>query len=136
MRLNLVSMLLRAGAPLESVAYNEVSDMTYSASWCVEKALAKRPYLLQDRHFIEARSLVIGITEDGSYKKWLRRPHRSVLRLRSLVSRGRATLKRRRSRRRAAGGSYAQAKHAIEFLVKLGDNGIAWSILSFWKETY
>ena len=59
----------------------------------------------------------------------------SLLRLRSLVSRGRATLKRRRSRRRAAGGSYAQAKHAIEFLVKLGDNGVVWNILSFWKET-
>ena len=134
MRLNLVSMLLRAGAPLASVAYNEVSDMTYSASWCVEKALAKRPYLLQDRHFIEARSLVIGITEDGSYKKWLRRPHRSVLRLRSLVSRSRATLRRRRSRRRAR-GSDAQAEHAITFLIKLGDNGVVWNILSFWKET-
>ena len=70
-----------------------------------------------------------------AYKKWLRRPHRSVLRLRSLVSRGRATLKRRRSRRRAAGGSDARAAHAIEFLVKLGDNGIVWNILPFWKET-
>ena len=112
----------------------QVSGITYSASWCVEKALARRPYLLQDRHFIEARSLVIGITEDGSYKKWLRRPHRSVLRLRSLVSRGRATLRRRRSRRRAR-GSDAQAEHAITFLIKLGDNGVVWNILSFWKET-
>ena len=133
MRLNLASMLLRAGAHLESIAYNEQSDISYSATWCVEKALAKNSYLLQDRHFIEARSLVIGITEAGSYKKWVRHPHRSVLRLRSLVSRGRATLRRRRSRRRAR-GSDAQAEHAIEFLVKLGDNGIVWNILSFWKE--
>ena len=136
MRLNLASMLLRAGAHVESIAYNhEQSDITYSASWCVAQALAKKSYLLQDRHFIEARTLVTGITEAGSYKKWLRRPHRSVLRLRSLISRGRATLKRRRSRRRAAGGSDARAAHAIEFLVKLGDNGIVWNILSFWKET-
>ena len=135
MRLNLASMLLRAGAHVESIAYNhEQSDITYSASWCVAQALAKKSYLLQDRHFIEARSLVIGITEDGSYKKWLRRPHRSVLRLRSLVSRGRATLRRRRSRRRAR-GSDAQAEHAITFLIKLGDNGVVWNILSFWKET-
>ena len=58
----------------------------------------------------------------------------SLLRLRSLVSRGRATLRRRRSRRRAR-GSDAQAEHAITFLIKLGDNGIVWNILSFWKET-
>ena len=134
MRLNLASMLLRAGAHVESIAYNhEQSDTAYSASWCVAQALAKKSYLLQDRHFIEARTLVTGITEAGSYKKWLRRPHCSVLHLRSLVSRGRATLKRRRSRRRAR-GSDAQVEHAIEFLVKLGDNGIVWNILSFWKE--
>ena len=36
MRLNLASMLLRAGAHVESIAYNhEQSDITYSASWCV-----------------------------------------------------------------------------------------------------
>ena len=26
-------------------------------------------------------------------------------------------------------------RRAIEFIVKIGDNGIAWKILSFWKET-
>jgi hypothetical protein len=81
----------------------------------------------------KAQTLVAGVTEAGSYKKWVRCPHRSVLRLRSLVSRGRATLKRRRSRRRARGRD-AQVEHAIEFLIKLGDNGIVWNILSFWKE--
>ena len=131
-----MTMLLRAGAHVESIV-KEVADSnkTYSASWCLAQVLLRHPELGRDEDFLKAQTLVAGVAEAGSYKKWLRRPHRSVLRLRSLVSRGRATLKRRRSRRRAAGGSYAQAKHAIEFLVKLGDNGVVWNILSFWKET-
>ena len=50
-----------------------------------------------------------------------------ILRLRSLVARGRATPKKWSPR--------GHDRRAIEFLVKIGDNGIAWKILSFWKET-
>ena len=50
-----------------------------------------------------------------------------VMRLRSLVARGRATPKKWSPR--------GHDRRAIEFLVKIGDNGIAWKILSFWKET-
>ena len=50
-----------------------------------------------------------------------------VMRLRSLVARGRATPKKWSPR--------GHDRRAIEFIVKIGDNGIAWKILSFWKET-
>jgi len=134
MRLNLASMLLRAGAHVESIAYNERNDISYSASWCLAQALLRHPELGQDEDFIEAQSLVAGVAEAGSYKKWVRRPHRSVLRLRSLYARGRARLARAPRRRLHCYGA-ARQDHAIEFLVKLGDNGIVWNILSFWKET-
>ena len=45
----------------------------------------------------------------------------------SLVARGRATPKKWSPR--------GHDRRAIEFIVKIGDNGIAWKILSFWKET-
>ena len=45
----------------------------------------------------------------------------------NVVARGRATPKKWSPR--------GQDRRAIEFIVKIGDNGIAWKILSFWKET-
>ena len=48
------------------------------------------PELAQEEYFIKARDFIVGIQEDGSFKRFVRRPHRAVLRLRSLVSRGRA----------------------------------------------
>jgi len=135
MRLNLASMLLRAGAHLESIVEEVAdSDKTHSASWCLAQALLKRPELGRDEYFIKAQTLVAGVTEAGSYKKWVRRPHRSVLHLRSLVARGRARLACAPRRRLRCYGA-ARQDYAIEFLVKLGDNGIVWNILSFWKET-
>ena len=135
MRLNLASMLLRAGAHLESIVEEvEDSDKTYSASWCLAQALLRHPELGQDEDFINAQNIVAGVAEAGSYKKWVRRPHRSVLHLRSLVARGRARLACAPRRRLRCYGA-ARQDHAIEFLVKLGDNGIVWNILSFWKET-
>ena len=89
--------------------------------------VADRPELAQDEYFIKARELIAGTQEDGSFKSFMRRPHRSILRLRSLVSRGRAAPKKWSPR--------GLDRRAIEFLVKLGDNGIVWNILSFWKET-
>ena len=77
--------------------------------------------------------IVAGVTEAGSYKKWVRRPHMKLLGLRSLYARGRARLARAPRRRLRCYGA-ARQDHAIEFLVKLGDNGIVWNILSFWKE--
>ena len=62
----------------------------------------------------------------------MRRPHRSILRLRWLVSRDRATLARApRGRLRCYGA--AREDYAIEFLVKCGEKGIVWNILSFWR---
>ena len=123
--LEIVTTLLRAGARLESVVEDELSGVTYSASWCLDQRLAERPELARDEYFIKARELIVGVQEDGSFKSAMRRPHRSILRLRSLFSRDRAVLKKWSPR--------GHDWHAIEFLVKQGDNGIVWNILSFWR---
>ena len=119
----IVTALLRAGASVDSIF--EDQGETYSASWCLNLALAYEPELAQDEHYMKTRELIVGVQEDGSFKRFVRRPHRSILRLRSLVSRGRAAPKKWSPR--------GLDRRAIEFLVKLGDNGILWNILSFWR---
>ena len=95
--------------------------------------VADRPELAQDEYFIKARELIAGTQEDGSFKSFMRRPHRSILRLRWLVSRDRATLARApRGRLRCYGA--AREDYAIEFLVNPDvPNDIIWNILSFWR---
>ena len=123
--LEIVTTLLRAGARLESVVEDELSGVTYSASWCLDQRLAERPELARDEDFIKTKELIVGIQEDGSFKSFMRRPHRAVLRLRSLVCRGRATLARMP---RGRLHSY------VEFLVNPDvPNEIVWNILSFWR---
>ena len=141
-RLDLIYMLLQAGARTESIVKPHASDETYSAAWCLEQGIARwrqRPYLYRwsleehvaDKHNIAIKVLIAGMRQDGSYKSYVRRPHRLVLRLRSLFPRGRAKLKKLRRRPR---GRDARADGAIAFIVKLGDNGIIWNVLSFWKD--
>ena len=69
------------------------------------------------------KDLIVDIQEGRSFKRAMRRPHRAVLRLRSLVCRGRATLARMPRGRQ---------DYAIEFLVNPDvPNEVCWNILSF-----
>ena len=69
----------------------------------------------------------------GRWTSYCRLPHKEVLRLRSLVSRGRA-LPVRKQRRRPR-GSDGRQDCVVTFLCKLGDNGVVWKILEFWRAT-
>ena len=122
----IVTALLRAGAKVESIFEDQASGETYSASWCLDQALAVGPELAQEEYFIKAREFIVGIQEDGSFKRFVRRPHRAVLRLRSLVSRGHATPKKWSPR--------GHDWHAIQFLVNPDvPKEVVWNILSFWR---
>ena len=114
----LVWSIFKDSASVEDSAF-------YSASECLEQALEENSELENDEHFIKARELIVGIQEDGSFKSFMRRPHREVLRLRWLVCRGRATPRR--------AFTFFASGQAIEFICKQGDNGIVWNILSFWR---
>ena len=124
--LEIVTALLRAGARLESIIEDQASGETHSALWCLYQAIAVGPDLTQDEYFTKARELILGVYEDGSFKRFVRRPHRAVLRLRSLFSRDRAALKKWSPR--------GHDWHAIEFLVNPNvPNEVVWNILSFWR---
>ena len=84
--------------------------------------------------FGAVRDLVASLRAAGSWKAHCRLAHKQVLRLRSLVARGRVKLPSR-TRRRSQRGRDARQKRALEFVVRQGDNGIVWHILSFWRAT-
>ena len=60
--------------------------------------------------------------------------HVEFARYLTLVARGRVKLPSR-TRRRSPRGREARQARALEFVVRQGDNGIVWHILSFWRET-
>ena len=80
------------------------------------------PALRDSDAFLQTKALIIGVRAAGSWKQYCRRDHKKILRLRSLVARGRA-------RERLA------TSRAMKFIVRQGDNGIVWTILSFWRAT-
>ena len=116
---DIVTILLRAGASLDS------SDSTQFEEHLnhIEGPSAE--------HVGAVRDLVASVRAAGSWKAHCRLARKQVLRLRSLVVRGRAKLPRTRRPR----GCDARQKRALEFVVRQGDNGIVWHILSFWRAT-
>ena len=47
-------------------------------------------YVRDDEEYIKCQELIAGVREHGSYKRYLRAPHREFLRFRSQLVRGRA----------------------------------------------
>ena len=83
---------------------------------------------------VAIRTLVTSVRTAGSWKAHCRLAHKQILRLRSLVARGRVKLPSR-TRRRSPRGRDVRQERALEFVVRLGDNGVVWNILSYWRET-
>ena len=109
-------MLLRAGASLDAVIDNDPADFILGD-------LNGRFSNLRDNDtFLQTKDMIIGVRAAGCWKQYCRRDHKQILRLRSLVARGRA-------RERLA------TSRAMKFIVRQGDNGIVWNILSYWRET-
>ena len=114
--IDVVTTLLRAGAPLDYKHRHDPSTRSF------EEHLNHIHRGLPDAaHDGAIRTLVASVRAAGSWKAHCRRPHKQILRLRSLVARG-------RTRERLA------TTRAIRFIVRQGDNGIVWNILSYWRE--
>ena len=114
--LRIVTMLLRAGASLDAVSDERTAETELRE---IEKV---NPDLRDNDAFVQTKALINGVRAAGSWKSYCRLPHKSVLRLRSLITRGRA-------RERLA------ATPAIKFILRRADNGVLWTILSFWQAT-
>ena len=84
-------------------------------------------------HSSAIEEIVASVRQHGSWKAHCRAGHRQILRIRSLVAHGRAKLPR--TRRRSPRGRDARQERALEFVLRQGDNGTVWNILSYWRET-
>ena len=119
--IDVVTTLLRAGASLD-ITHRIRGPRSF------EEHLNSHLNSIDVPYAGDVRTLVASVRAAGCWKAHCRLAHKQVLRLRSLVARGRVKLPRRcRTRGRDA--------RALEFVVRQGDNGIVWNILSFWRET-
>ena len=114
--LHIVTTLLRAGASLD---YEDQQGSIRSFEGHLNNIY--RDNMEQRVHVDPLFKLVASVRAAGSWKAHCRLPHKQILRLRSLVARG-------RTKERLA------TTRAIRFIVRQGDNGIVWTILSYWRE--
>ena len=111
--LAMITKLLRAGASLDACHGDETAEdvLRWSES--------HRPNLTGDEHWKRLRALVAGVRKYGTFKRYMRAPHRDVLAVRGLAQRGKLRTD----------------DPVLHFLARLGDNGVCWHILSFWRAT-
>ena len=123
-KLAMVCTLLRAGASLDNCAGDNSAEELVTAEEQY-KNLIKGNW-----HFAALKTVIKDVSAAGSWKKYCRRrgPHREILALRSLAMRGYITPYPKRHVRGA------DWKAAVAFVSCLGDNGVVWNILSFWRD--
>ena len=113
--LNIISDLLRFGSPL---------DATFSSPTAIRVFESINPSLAQNEHWVACRNLLAAVRAAGgtwiAYRKVQRK---SVLRMRSLIVRGRARPRRT-----------SDADPIIAPIFRL-PNELCWRVLQFWRAT-
>ena len=113
LRMGLVTRLLRAGASLDNCFRGgPIED-------CIRFVEENDGDRLQqnERAFHAAKAFIAEVrAAGGTWKKWLRAPHRDVIRLRSLLVRKQART----------------SDPVLAFVFGLGDNGVFWKLLEYW----
>ena len=99
--------LLRAGASLDRIT---------STGRPAEEVMRDHRGDVDEEDYIKCQELIAGVRAHGSYKRYLRAPHREFLRFRSLLVRGRA-----------------ETNELHEKIARLPD-GACWKVLSYWRE--
>ena len=118
-----VTAMMRAGASLDRVYKEQTFEDQISYRFSVGEE-GPDP----ESSWPKIRALAAGIRRHGSFKRYLREPHREVLALRGLAMRGHLAPRGTRRTRRTQ-----QWEAAVAFLARHGDNGVVWNILSFWR---
>ena len=106
--LEIMKLLLTAGASIDRCQGDR------SAEAAMQGFLSRRPHYANDESFTKCRELVAGVRAYGTYRAYVREPHRHFLRVRSLLVRGRAKTDSRR----------------LERIARL-PNGACWHVLSY-----
>ena len=110
--LEIVTLLLKGGASLDECKHGR------SAATVFDQARQTQNWA-DDENVLAVRDLIYGVRQHGSYKRYMRAPHRDVLACRGLAQRGKLATEHR----------------ALNFLAAQGDNGIVWTVLSYWRAT-
>ena len=128
-----VAALLRAGSELDDICVRAISGASYmSAENLLQQSMnfansipGANPSLIAvaNEKCVEVLRMITGVRAAGSWKAYIRRPLKDVCALRGLVTRGYL----------APPGGGSKYERAISFLVKQGDNGIVWKVLSYWR---
>ena len=116
---SIVAALLRAGALLNEAGlpFTSVNREYSTAEDFIQSRERLDSELKYNEHWIAIKALVAGVRKHGTYKRYMRAPHREVLAVRGLAQRGKL-----------------RTDHpALAFLAKQGDNGVVWHILSYWR---
>ena len=113
MRTTVITELLRAGVSLDACHGDNgaVEDVIHSAEYDMD--------LEENEDWLATKRLVAGVRKYGTYKKYVRAPHRDVLAVRGLAQRGKLSTN----------------DPVVNFLARLGDNGVVWHVLEYWRAT-
>ena len=116
--LEIVTLLLKGGALLDACSTDYLNSDT-SAEDVFYDAWERRGWDDDDANVLAVQALIDGVRKHGSYKRYMRAPHRDVLACRGLAQRGKL----------------ATEHGALNFIARQGDNGIVWTVLSYWRAT-
>ena len=123
--LDMVTRLLRAGAALDFVQRN---DVTAEELLLKEEARLRLVEVELTSHFYACKALVSDLRAAGSWKSYVRATPKELLRLRSLIARGRAREKKR-----------LRAKTPREIALLFSPtfpNELFWKVASYWNPRY
>jgi hypothetical protein len=112
--------LLRAGASLDECRGNKTAEET------LRDRLILHPYLASDPQFVAVKLLISEYRAAGSsWKSYVRAPPKALLRLRSLVARGRARdIKRLRAK---------TPREIALLLAPTFPNELFWKVMTYWN---
>ena len=119
--LEVVTLLLKRGACLDACR-QQASDIPRSAEALFNEARErwnKVSRWADAENTLAVKALLDGVRKHGSYKRYMRAAHRDVLACRGLAQRGKLATEHR----------------ALNFIARQGDNGIVWTVLSYWRAT-
>ena len=126
----MITKLLRASASLDACNGDKAAEDI------IKDQESVRPNFAEDEHWRATKRLVAGVRKYGTFKRYMRAPHREVLAVRGLAQRGKLEVPLWPTVRTGQlFGELSTEHRALHFLARLGDNGVCWHILSFWRAT-
>ena len=112
-------MLLRAGASLDGCRRQGGGAPEETAEDIMQNTESDSPHLARNHHWCAIKRLVAGVRRYGTYKKYIRQPHRDVLTSHGLVQRG----------------NLSTEEPVMKFLARFGNKFVVWRILQYWRDS-